>query len=230
MVKYSYNDHLSDFITPSQKPTYDREGRAMGKTYPYCARCGKPGLSTTCDCTDGPTGLPAAQELLPCPFCGGPASIERGSDHHGEWFNLGCAKHWGAVKDKGARCIGGRLFYTAPLEDMADAIAAWNRRAPQAAAPGGVAPTPSLDLAELREALERDDDDRTTADWNLIDRWARAALVIIPSHDVWRTALLRIADEHKVYKGHGDHDIVPACSAEEAQSLARTALRNGEPA
>lgn len=153
--------------------------------------------------TDGPTGLPAAQELLPCPKCGVDHAVQWRADFHDPEDTVRCLM---------CNC-------QAPLST-------WQM---QAAAPGGVAPTPSPDLAELREALERDDDDRTTADWNLIDRWARAALVIIPSHDVWRTALLRIADEHKVYKGHGDYDIVPACSAEDAQSLARTALRNGEP-
>jgi hypothetical protein len=67
-------------------------------------------------------------ELKPCPFCGSPAELERGSDHHGEWFNLGCSKHWGNVKPE-ASCIAGRIFYTAAPEDEAKAIASWNSRA-----------------------------------------------------------------------------------------------------
>jgi hypothetical protein len=39
-----------------------------------------------------------------------------------------------------------------------------------------------------------------------------------------RDALERIAAEQKVYKGHGDYEIVPALTAEEAQSVAREAL------
>lgn len=170
--------------------------------------------------TDGPTGLPAAQNLLPCPFCGGEVQFRKAL-----WPSDG---DFDAIihRDSSPHC--GVMYFSNATAD-GQIIDVWNRRA--------VAHDPSYNLAaslaaenrRLREALERGDDDRTTADWNLIDRWARAALVIIPSHDVWRTALLRIADEHKVYKGHGDHDTVPACSAEEAQSLARTALRNGEP-
>jgi hypothetical protein len=37
-------------------------------------------------------------------------------------------------------------------------------------------------------------------------------------------ALNHIADEQKVYKGHGDYDILPMCDADEAQSIARDAL------
>ena len=40
-----------------------------------------------------------------------------------------------------------------------------------------------------------------------------------------RTALEQIADEQKVYKGHGDYDIIPALDADEAQKIARKALQ-----
>lgn len=69
-------------------------------------------------------------KLKPCPFCGSPAVLERDSDHHGEWFNLGCARHWGAVPDDQEPCIGGRVFYTEIETSEAAAIAAWNRRSP----------------------------------------------------------------------------------------------------
>lgn len=69
-------------------------------------------------------------KLLPCPFCGSPADLEFDSDHHGEWFNLGCSNHWEKVKDREKPCVGGRLFYTEPLEEKDAAIAAWNSRAP----------------------------------------------------------------------------------------------------
>lgn len=65
--------------------------------------------------------------LLPCPFCGASAEIERDSDHHGEWFNLGCSRHWGKSIDD--QCIAGRLWYTETETPVSDAIAAWNRRA-----------------------------------------------------------------------------------------------------
>lgn len=66
--------------------------------------------------------------LKTCPFCGSPALLEQNSDHHGEWFNLGCSRHWEAVPD-GEDCPGGRIWYTSPPEGMGAAVAAWNRRA-----------------------------------------------------------------------------------------------------
>lgn len=72
--------------------------------------------------------MTAPEPLKGCPFCGSHAEIERGSDHHGSWFNLGCSKHWGNVEPEHA-CIGGRLFYTETEKTEAEAIAAWNRRA-----------------------------------------------------------------------------------------------------
>ncbi len=74
------------------------------------------------------------KDLKPCPFCGAPASLERNGDHHGEWFNLGCSRHWGAVTKPDEGCIGGRLFYTEPPEDLPAAIKAWNTRAMEASA------------------------------------------------------------------------------------------------
>ena len=70
-------------------------------------------------------------DLRPCPFCGSPAELERASDHHGEWFNLGCSRHWGNVNPDDA-CPAGRLWYTEDPEKEAAAIEAWNRRAPHA--------------------------------------------------------------------------------------------------
>jgi len=68
-----------------------------------------------------------SEELKPCPFCGANAELERESDHHGEWFNLGCSSHFGKTD---APCIAGRIIYTQDLPEMESAIAAWNRRAP----------------------------------------------------------------------------------------------------
>ena len=68
-------------------------------------------------------------ELLPCPFCGAPAQLESGSDHHGEWFNLGCSRHWGSVSNPDDGCIGGRMYYTEIEKTEIEAIAAWNTRA-----------------------------------------------------------------------------------------------------
>lgn len=72
------------------------------------------------------------RELKSCPFCGAPAELERDNDHHGEWFNLGCSRHWGTVSDPDDKCPGCRIWYTAPPEEMEGAIAAWNKRAPVA--------------------------------------------------------------------------------------------------
>lgn len=66
-------------------------------------------------------------ELLPCPFCGSQAEIETDSDHHGEWFNLGCSKHWGKVKE--SPCAAGRMWYTETEVPLAKAVEIWNRRA-----------------------------------------------------------------------------------------------------
>lgn len=85
-----------------------------------------------------------SQELKNCPFCGASAEIEHGSDHHGEWFNLGCSKHWGRV-DPDKSCIGGRVFYTEIDKTEAEAIAAWNRRSDPI-------------LAEAERALEATED------------------------------------------------------------------------
>lgn len=84
-----------------------------------------------------------ALELLPCPFCGSAAEIERGNDHHGEWFNLGCSCHWGNVEPDSA-CSAGRMWYTAEPEDEPKAIATWNTRA-----------TLSPPAGERREAIAR---------------------------------------------------------------------------
>lgn len=75
-------------------------------------------------------------ELKPCPFCGAPAELEQGSDHHGAWFNLGCSRHWGHVRnpDYTNTCIAGRIFYTETDVPLSDAITAWNIRAQSDAA------------------------------------------------------------------------------------------------
>lgn len=65
--------------------------------------------------------------IKPCPFCGSEAELEHGSDHHGQWFNLGCSRHWGNV-DPDRACVGGRLWYTETEKSEAEAIAAWNTR------------------------------------------------------------------------------------------------------
>lgn len=69
----------------------------------------------------------SAPELKPCPFCGAAAELEHGSDHHGEWFNLGCSRHWGNVEPDDA-CPAGRMWYTDEPEKEQMAIDTWNRR------------------------------------------------------------------------------------------------------
>ena len=68
------------------------------------------------------------QELKACWCCNAPALLERDGDHHGEWFNLGCSRHWGAVPDRAEACPAGRIWYTADPSEMNAAITAWNTR------------------------------------------------------------------------------------------------------
>ena len=79
-------------------------------------------------------GLAVESGLKNCPFCGSPAELERDSDHHGEWFNLGCSRHFDAVPDPDKPCPGGRIWYTEELDNEEAAITAWNTRAPSDAA------------------------------------------------------------------------------------------------
>lgn len=73
----------------------------------------------------------ATHTPLPCPYCGAPAEIEEGSDHHGTWFNLGCSRHWGHQRnpDHTNTCIAGRIYYTETDVPLSEALIAWNTRA-----------------------------------------------------------------------------------------------------
>lgn len=65
--------------------------------------------------TDPVTGL----EVLPCPFCGGPASVEESRAYEGAAFSVGCDA------DE-ASCYGYQSLTT--FSRRSDAIAGWNRR------------------------------------------------------------------------------------------------------
>ncbi len=112
--------------------------------------------------------MPDEMKLEACPFCGGPAELEHESDHHGAWFNLGCARHWGRV-DPDKACVGGRLYYTDPRENEPQAIAAWNARVP-------LPPPTEEEVQEVARALDAViDPDFPISDADLADM-ARAAL------------------------------------------------------
>ena len=90
------------------------------------------------------------QELKACWCCNAPAILERASDHHGEWFNLGCSRHWDAVPDRALACPAGRIWYTADPSEMEAAITAWNTRPREAALEAEVAALG----AQVRSAAE----------------------------------------------------------------------------
>jgi len=104
------------------------------------------------------------EQIAPCPFCGAPAELERNSDHHGEWFNLGCSRHWGAVKDVADKCPGGRIWYTEDLDNEPAAITAWNTRAAPALPEGW--------SDEILEAMCRAHDAAESAEMGEPSLWA----------------------------------------------------------
>jgi hypothetical protein len=61
-------------------------------------------------------------ELLPCPFCGKPARLDEGSDHHDGYFSLGCSS---GMEDA---CPGRYVYYTESIDCLDSAIAKWNTR------------------------------------------------------------------------------------------------------
>jgi hypothetical protein len=61
-------------------------------------------------------------ELKPCPFCGKEALIQLDSDHHGDFFNLGCSD---------INCMAKWMFYTRDIEDLDKSIEKWNTRIPE---------------------------------------------------------------------------------------------------
>lgn len=60
--------------------------------------------------------------ILPCPFCGAPASIEEITAYQGVMFSVGCDS------TSEGECMGYQLFQT--FNTRGDAITAWNKRAP----------------------------------------------------------------------------------------------------
>jgi hypothetical protein len=74
----------------------------------------------------------------------------------------------------------------------------------------------NAEIAEAREAVAFQN--KVIVSGTLKLNEARAEIAAL------REALTEIADEQKVYKGHGDYDILPKYDAEGAQSLARAAL------
>jgi hypothetical protein len=112
-----------------------------GHRGPLCWGCGQPPDGTGPVGTDGPqTGLPAARELLPCPFCGDTAKVH--------WIRDGQQGGCGKCFARGPAAFNGRLDQPTA---KARAAELWNTRAS-----GGVAPTLSGaegEIARLAKVL-----------------------------------------------------------------------------
>lgn len=65
-----------------------------------------------------------SEQLKPCPFCGNATQLVEDGDHHGEFFSLGCSSR---------DCAGYHAYYTESASHKAECVAAWNRRADDAA-------------------------------------------------------------------------------------------------
>ena len=77
-------------------------------------------------------------DLLPCPFCGKPTEYVCESDHHGDYFRLGCTDE---------DCPAHWTYYTEAQENAEKCIARWNSRM------HGVAQTETVN-DQLREAMD----------------------------------------------------------------------------
>lgn len=97
-------------------------------------------------------------QLLPCPWCGGPASIEEtpASATEGVRFSVGCDD-----TDE-AECMGYQSLTT--FARRSEAAAAWNKRAPQQASEGKWRVSLATDTIELL----------CKPDWNIGDLWLEA--------------------------------------------------------
>lgn len=70
-------------------------------------------------------------QLKDCPFCGRTAYLQVESDHHGEFFSLGCGVKFharGIGSDEEVVCPGHVPYYTEPIENLKTAIERWNTR------------------------------------------------------------------------------------------------------
>lgn len=105
-------------------------------------------------------------ELLPCPFCGGPASIEnvKGKAVDELRRSAGCDNE---------ECHGYMSMQTYPR--IADAVKAWNTRHPEPAQ----AQVTDADLYELLACVRAVAEERAGGHW----RWAQAII------DQWPTTL-----------------------------------------
>lgn len=166
-----------------------------------------------------------ADELKPCPFCGAPGEIEHGSDHHGAWFNLGCSRHWGHVRDpnRSNTCIAGRMFYTETDVPETEAIDAWNTRASVRAAAMSDLIAGDADLYDTPSARITGDKDRE----NPVEgaQLARRILILTEAnrHIAIECIGLRDCLRHIADAGYVDHQSGNQ-NFEYLQSLAREKL------
>ena len=72
------------------------------------------------------------EKLLPCPFCGSPALLQRDCDAEGEnWISLGCSRVTYDVLDGQTPCVASSPIHH-PAHDEAVLVDAWNNRAAMA--------------------------------------------------------------------------------------------------
>lgn len=84
-------------------------------------------------------------DLLPCPFCGSPATLRDDHEDYGPCFTLGCDT-WA--------CPGSAAYLKTPMGEKDTAVRRWNTRVPFPGILAGVAAVPGLPAATREHGPE----------------------------------------------------------------------------